>query len=131
MLTTFKEFFIILIRIYYGEKKYMEEDIKNYKYTLLVESENGEQIRYPCPNKSIKDIIKVLFLTQQKEIISPDEGIIQLLRELLGQPITEKMIAKWTGLSEKYLEQLLLGIIVPEETQKITALVEFLEKVRE
>lgn len=108
----------------------MEEDFQEYKCTVVMESEDGKKFEYPCPKEAIGDIFKVLALVNAKETVSPDEYMIQRLRGLLGESITEQMVSNWTGLEVEYLQHLLQGVIEPADVKKVSALIHLVEKAK-
>ena len=104
-------------------------DSENLVWKLIAYNNKKQLVTYPVPNAIVGDIIKLLIESEKNEI-SPSKETANVLCDILGKKIDIETIAKLTGLTHEYLEQLANGILAPAKTKNIMLLSEILDKLK-
>lgn len=105
-------------------------DNTNYEWKLVAYNNEKQVVAYSVPNTVVGDIIKVLFEAGKGDTCLPTEEISNILCGILGKRVDVESIAKLTGLSQEYLENLTKGIIAPAKTKNVMLLTEIIDKLK-
>lgn len=102
----------------------------NYEWKLVAYNNKDQVVAYPVPNTVVGDIIKILFEAGKGDTCLPSEEISDMLSAILEKKVNLEFIAKLSGLSREYLDDLVKGIFVPAKTKNVMLLTEIIDKLK-